>query len=60
MRRDTEPDPDSPLGPGDRMSLHQFLDAVLPKDPGVHPLRDSRGGDRELAHLLRLEAPGLA
>jgi hypothetical protein len=56
----SKPDPDSPLGPGDSLSCHQFLDTVLPKDPGTHPLRDGRGGDRELAHLLRLQAPGLA
>lgn len=30
-----EPDPDGPLGPGDGVALHQFLDAVLSDDPGV-------------------------
>jgi len=55
----TKPDPDSPFGPGDGLSWHQFLDAVLPKDPRLHPRRDGWGADRELAHLLRLQAPGL-
>ena len=55
----SEPDPDSPLGPGNSLSWHQFLDAVLPEDPGAHRLRDGWGADRELAQLLRLQAPGL-
>jgi hypothetical protein len=56
---DTEPDPDGPLGPGDSLSWHQFLDAVLPQDPSTHPMRDGRGADRELTELLWLQAPGL-
>jgi hypothetical protein len=38
----SEPDPDSSLGPGDCVGLHQLLDAVLPEDPGEHQLRDGR------------------
>ena len=34
-----EPDPDGPLSPGDSVSLHQFLNAVLPEDPGVDRMR---------------------
>ena len=60
MRWHSEPDPYSPFGPGDSLSWHQLLDAVLPEDPGANPLRDGRGADRELAQLLRLEATGLA
>ena len=56
----SEPDPDNALGPGNSLGLHQFLDAVLPKDPGAHPRRDGRGADRELAHLFRLQTPGLS
>jgi hypothetical protein len=56
----TEPDPHSTLGPGNRLSGHEFLDAVFPEDPGTHLLWDGREADRELAKLLRLEAPGLA
>jgi len=55
----SEPDPDGPLGPCDSLGWHQFLDAVLPDDPGAHPLRDGWGADRELAELLRLQAPRL-
>jgi len=46
------------MGPGDRMGLHQFLNAVLPQDPCVHRLRDGSGGDHQVAHLLRLQAAG--
>jgi hypothetical protein len=46
------------MGPGDRMGLHQFLNAVLPQDPCVHRLRDGSGGDHQVAHLLRLQASG--
>jgi hypothetical protein len=42
------------------MRLHQLLDAVLPQDPGVHPLRDGSGGDRQLPQLLWLQAAGLS
>ena len=56
----SEPDPDSPLGPGNGVCLNEFLDAVLPEDPGAHRLRDGRGADRELAELLRLQTSGLA
>jgi hypothetical protein len=55
----SEPDPDGPLSPGDGMGLHEFLDPVLPQDPGVHRMWGGRGGHRQLAHLLRLEAAGL-
>jgi hypothetical protein len=55
----SEPDPDGTFGPCDRVGTHQFLNAVLPQDPGVHPLWDCRRAHRELAHLLRLQAPGL-
>lgn len=41
-----EPDPDGPLSPGNRVSLQQFLDTVLPNNPGLHPLRDDRGDPR--------------
>ena len=30
----SKPDPDGPFGPGNRVGLHQFLDAVFPDDPG--------------------------
>ena len=59
MGRRSEPDPDSPLGPSNGVTLHQFLDAVFPQDPGVHRMWGGRGGDRELPQLLRLEAAGL-
>jgi len=52
-----ETHPNGPLGPRSRLGLHQFLDAVLPEDPGAHPLRDGRGADRELTLLLRLTSP---
>ena len=55
----SEPDADGPLGPGNRLALHQFLDTVLPQNPGLNPLWDGRGADRQLPHLLRLQAPGL-
>jgi hypothetical protein len=55
----TEPDPDRTPRPCNRVSLHEFLDAVLPHDPTTHWLRDCRGADRELAQLLRLQASGL-
>jgi hypothetical protein len=54
-----EPDLDSPLGPGRRLSWHKLFDAVFPHDPTAHPLRDGWGADRQLAQLLRLQAPGL-
>jgi len=60
MEWGTEPDPHSTLGSGNRLSGHEFLDAVFPEDPGTHLLWDGREADRELAKLLRLEAPGLA
>src|ERR1035437_1897184 len=59
MGRNTEPDPDRSLRPGNRMGLRQFLDTVLPWDPGLHLLRDGWGADRQLPHLLRQQAPGL-
>jgi hypothetical protein len=59
MRWGSEPHPDSPFGPGDSLSWHEFLDPVLPDDPSAHPRRADRGADRELAQLLRLEAPWL-
>ena len=33
-------DPDGPLGPGNRVGLHEFLDTVLPRNAGLHPLWD--------------------
>ena len=47
-----EPDPDGPPGPGHSLGLHQFLDTVLPQDPGVHRLRDGRAGDRQLPQMF--------
>jgi hypothetical protein len=47
------------MGPGDRMGLHQFLNAVLPQDPGLDRMRNSRRADCELPELLRLQAAGL-
>ena len=55
-----EPDLNCSLGPGDRVRLHQLLNAVLPYDPGGYSLRVGRCGDREVPQLLRLQAPGLA
>src|SRR5664280_2785196 len=55
----SEPHTDGPLGPSDCMGRHKLLDTVLPQHPGLHPLRDGRGADRQLPHLLRLQAPGL-
>ena len=54
-----EPDPDGLFGPGNGVGMNQFLDAVFPQDPGTHLPWDGRGGDRELAQLLGLQAPGL-
>jgi hypothetical protein len=59
MGRCPEPDPDGPFGPGNGVGLHQLLDAVLPDDPGMHPLRDGRRGDGQLPHLLGLQASGV-
>ena len=59
MRWGSEPDPDSPLGPGNGVCLNEFLDAVLPDDPRADLMRDGWGADCELAQLLRLQAPGL-
>lgn len=56
----SEPDPYGPLGPGNRLGLHQLFDTVLPQHPGLHPLRDRRGADRQLPHLLWQQAPWLA
>lgn len=56
----SEPDPDSPLGPGDGVRIHQLLHAVFPQDPGLDPVRGGWGRHRELTQLLRLEAAGLA
>jgi hypothetical protein len=55
----SEPDSDGPFRPGDRVGLHQLLDTVLPQNPGLHRLWDGRGADRQMPHLLRLQAPGL-
>jgi hypothetical protein len=54
--RCSEPDPDGPLGPGNRVGLHEFLDAVLPEDPGSHARRDGRGADRELTRCSGVPA----
>jgi len=56
----SEPDPYGPLGPGDGVRRDQLLDAVLPQAPGAHWMRHGRRADGELAHLLWLQAPGLA
>src|SRR5665647_1016738 len=56
----SEPDPYGPRGPGNRLGLHQLFDTVLPQHPGLHPLRDRRGADRQLPHLLWQQAPWLA
>ena len=41
------------------MGLHQFLDAVIPEDPGVPSLRDGWGGVRHLSVQPEQMAPGL-
>ena len=46
------------MGPGDRVGLHQLLNAVLPQDPGLDRMRNSRRADCELPELLRLQAAG--
>ena len=56
VRRCPEPAPAGPLGPGNRVTLHQLLHAVLPEDPGVHSLWGARCGHRELAQLLWCQA----
>jgi hypothetical protein len=33
------------------MGLHEFLDAVLPENPGVHPMWRGRGADCEVPEL---------
>ena len=38
-----EPDPDGPLGPCDRVGLHQLLNAVFLQDPGVYRMWGGRG-----------------
>lgn len=60
VRRRSEPDLNGASGPGDGVGRHEFFDAVLPQDPGVHLARNSRGGDGELAHLLWLQAAGFS
>ena len=56
----SEPDSYGPLGPGNRLGLRQLFDTVLPQHPGLHLLRDRRGADRQLPHLLWQQAPWLA
>ena len=60
VRRRSEPDLDGTFGPANCIGLDEFLDTVLPQDPGMHLLRDGRGGDAEMPHLLWLEAAGLS
>src|ERR1035437_10776967 len=38
----SEANPERAVDPGSSVGLRQFLDAVLPDDPGVHSLPDSR------------------
>jgi len=56
----SEPDLDCPLGPCDRVGLHQLLNAVFPEDPSVDRMRGGGRADCEPAELLRLQAAGFA
>ena len=56
---DSELDQDGAFCPGDRVALHQLLDAVFPQHPGLHPLWDGGGAYGLRSHLLRQQAPGL-
>ena len=55
----SEPNSDSAFGPRSRGGLHQLLDAVLPQDPRMHPVRDGWCANGEMPHLLSLQTPGL-
>jgi hypothetical protein len=55
----SEPHQHGALGPGNCIGLHQLLGTVFPQDPGPNPLRDGRGGDGGMPHLLGLQTPGL-
>jgi len=56
----SKPDLDGAFGPANCIGLDEFLDTVLPQDPGVHLRWDRRRGDAEIPHLLGLETTGLS
>ena len=56
---DPEPHTDGPLRPRHRDTIDELLDPVLPDDPHADLLRSCGGRHREVAKLLRLQAPGL-
>jgi hypothetical protein len=52
--RCSKSDPDGPFSPGNRVGLHQFLNAVFPQDPGMHRMRDSGRAGCELRTRAKL------
>jgi len=56
--RYSEPDPDGAPCPGNGVGGQELFSAVFPHNPRLNPLRDGRGGDAEMPHLLGLQTPG--